>query len=485
VTSSHRRDFLKTLPLIPAAAGLANAAAGRAAKPDAAPGAKQKLVLIGAGSAMFTQGIVVDWLKRRPRNEWEIALVDINPVILDATEKMVRRYMLATDFPAKITATTERREVLAGATVVICTIGVGSRRAWEQDVFVPRRHGIFQPVGDSVMPGGVSRSMRMIPPMISIAQDAARMCPGALFINYSNPMTAVVRAVRKQTPVAAIGLCIGTDSTLRSLARMAEAPYETVTARWAGVNHLTWILDIRSNGEDLWPRLRKRVARLRAESFKAGLPALRNPFCWELFEQFGGWPGPGDGHGVEFFTERFPKGQYYGKTLGVDVFSVEETIAHGDKIYQETIELAKGSGPIDKETLAMQMAGGTSGGEHVQCLDILDSIRRDRRRWYSVNVPNDGTVSNLPDDAILEVPGVATAQGLVPPSIGELPAGITAILLRRLAAVEATVEAAVSGNRKLLVEAMILDGGVSDYQLAARLTEDLLEAQKQHLPQFA
>jgi alpha-galactosidase len=94
-------------------------------------------------------------------------------------------------------------------------------------------------------------------------------------------------------------------------------------------------------------------------------------------------------------------------------------------------------------------------------------------------------VSNLPDDAILEVPGVAMAQGLVPPRIGELPAGITAIPLRRLAAVEATVEAAVSGNRKLLVEAMILDGGVSDYQLATKLTEDLLEAQKQHLPHFA
>jgi len=473
MSAISRRSFVRNVSLVPAVTG------------SVGQESRQKLVLIGAGSAMFTQGIVVDWLKRRERGEWEIALVDINPVILEATEKMVRRYMLATDFPAKITATTERRDVLAGATAVICTIGVGSRRAWEQDVFVPRKHGIFQPVGDSVMPGGVSRSMRMIPPMIAIARDAARLCPGALFVNYSNPMTAVVRAVRKHTPVAAIGLCIGTDSTLWSLARMAGAPYGTVTARWAGVNHLTWILDLRSNGEDLWPRLREKVARLRAAPAKGGLPALANPFCWELFDQFGGWPGPGDRHGVEFFTERFPKGQYYGKTLGMDVFSLEELIARGDKIYQETIELAKGSGPIDKETLAMQMAGGTSGGEHVQCLDILNSIRQDRRLWYSVNIPNNGTVSNLPDDAILEVPGVATAEGLIAPRVGELPAGITAILLRRLAAVEATVEAAVTGNRKMLVEAMILDGGVSDYQLASKLTEDLIQAHKQHLPQFA
>ncbi len=470
MTTWNRRSFLQSLTMLPAG-GAPPAAKGVA-------GPKHKIVLVGAGSAMFTQGIVVDWLRRRPREDWEIALVDINPEILAATEKLVRRYMLAADHPAKITATTERREVLAGATTVICTIGVGSRRAWEQDVFVPRKHGIFQPVGDSVMPGGVSRSMRMIPPMIAIAEDAARLCPEALFVNYSNPMTAIMHALRKHTSVPAIGLCIGTDSTLRSLARMADAPFETVTARWAGVNHLTWIHDLRSDGVDLWPKLRGIVARRR------GASNLRHPFCWELFDQFGAWPGPSDNHAVEFFPERFPNGRYYGKTLGVDAYSFEETIARGDKIYAETIELAKGDGPIDKATLATQMAGGTGGGEHVQCLDILDSIRHDRRRWYSVNAPNRGTVPNLPGDAILESPAIAAAEGLLPVSIGELPPAITAILLRRFAAVEATVEAAVTGNRKLMVEALILDGGVPDYSVAGKLTDELIQAQQQHLPQF-
>jgi len=204
-----RRTLLKGLVLAP----LAEAAPGRPQK--------RKLVLIGAGSAMLTQGIILDWLARKPREEWEIALVDINAEILDATEKMVRRYMLSAESPAKVTATTERRDVLDGATAVISTIGVGSRRAWEQDVFVPRTFGIFQPVGDSVMPGGVSRCMRMIPPMLAIARDVERLCPGALFVNYSNPMTAIVRAIRKHTSVGVLGLCIGTEGTLRSLAGMA------------------------------------------------------------------------------------------------------------------------------------------------------------------------------------------------------------------------------------------------------------------------
>jgi alpha-galactosidase len=282
-----------------------------------------------------------------------------------------------------------------------------------------------------------------------------------------------------------VGLCIGTDSALRSLSRLAGVAYETLTARWCGVNHLTWITEVQSNGEDLWPRLRNKVAELRAASAGKDLPVLPQPFAWQLFDDFGAFPAPGDRHAVEFFTERFPQGRYFGKTLGVEIFSLEETIARGDKIYQETIDLAKGEGPIDRQTLAGQMAGGTSGGEHVQCLDILESIRLDRRRWYSVNVPNQGTVSNLPKDAVVEVAGVATAHGMVPMPIGELPAPLTAILLRRFAAVEAIVEAAVTGSRKLMVEAMILDGGVSDYATASKLTNEMIQTQRQHLPQFA
>jgi alpha-galactosidase len=129
-----RRSLLKSVAASPLGALLPGLARGAAGEQPA----RHKLVLIGAGSAMFTQGIVIDWIRRRPEGEWEIALVDINPVILEATEKMVKRYMMNAERPAKITASTERRDVLPGATAVVTTIGVGSRRAWEQDVFVPR-----------------------------------------------------------------------------------------------------------------------------------------------------------------------------------------------------------------------------------------------------------------------------------------------------------------------------------------------------------
>jgi alpha-galactosidase len=451
---------------------------------------KQKMVLVGAGSAMFTQGIIIDWIKQQPEGDWEIALVDINPVILEATEKMVRRFMSVADRPAKISATVERKDVLDGATIVICTIGVGSRRAWEQDVFVPRQFGIYQPVGDSVGPGGVSRSMRMIPPMVAIATDCDRMCPNARFINYGNPMTAVVRALWRKTNVRPVGLCMGTEDTLLTLARLAGVNPKTVTGRWAGLNHLTWILEARSEGRDLWPAIKKGLADRRGRGVDTSSWAspfgqelhpemLTHPFSWELFDEFGAFPAPMDRHVTEFFLERFPGGKYYGSTLGVDAYSFEQTIAVGDRIYDETITMANHAGPIDKEKLL-----GTTG-EHEQALEIVDSFFYDKRRWYAANVPNDGIVTNLPPEAILEVPAVATQEGMVAPHVGELPIPIASVLLRRLAAVEATVDAALTGNRKTMTEALILDGGVYDYVTAGKLTDALLKAQAEHLPQFA
>jgi alpha-galactosidase len=451
---------------------------------------KQKMILIGAGSAMFTQGIIIDWIHRRPEGEWEIALVDINPVILEAMEKLVRRYMLNAKNPAKITATVDRREVLSGATIVICTIGVGSRRAWEQDVFVPRKFGIFQPVGDSVMPGGISRAMRMIPPMLDIARDCDRLCPEARFINYSNPMPMIVRALWKKTGVCPLGLCMGTEETVRFLARFAGVPPASVSARWVGLNHLTWITDFRVEGKDGWPLVRAKLAERRRNGIdrtswaspfgqEKKTQMLTHPFSWELFEEFGAFPAPMDRHVTEYFAERFPGGKYYGSTLGVDAYSFEGTIAAGDRIYDETINLAKGTGPVDSKRLE------STEGEHMQTMDILSNFYYDRRQEYAVNVPNNGAVSNLPADSILEIPAITTQEGMAPLPIGEIPANLTAVLLRRIGAVEAAVEAAVTGSRKLMTQALILDGGVADYATADKLTEALIKAQAEHLPQFA
>lgn len=453
----------------------------------------QKIVLIGAGSAMFTRGLVADLiLTGKP---WHVGLVDIDPAALETAEGLSRRMIEARGAEIALSASTERRDLLPGADVVVTTVGVGGRRAWEADVFIPRKYGIYQPVGDTIMPGGISRAMRMVPAMVEIAKDIARLCPEARFFNYGNPMTVNCWAIRRATGVPVVGLCHGVMHVERELAQFMGAPSDEVTSLGVGVNHFTWIYDLRWRGRDAWPLVRARLAEERGEPVdygelrkrfpELGAPApdrpkaAANPFSWSLFAAHGAYPAVNDRHVSEFYPERFPAGKYYGKTLGVDVFSVEATIANGDRIFAQMQAQARGEAPLDERVFQR------SAGEHEQLVAILDAMERDTRGVYSANLPNHGAVPNLPWDAILELPAVATAGGLRAMHIADFPDTLAEPLRRKLAGQELTVEAALTGSRKLFVEALLMDGAVTERATAESLADELLAAHRQYLPQFA
>jgi alpha-galactosidase len=453
----------------------------------------RKIVLVGAGSAMFTQGLVADLILSPDMGPWELGLVDVDPQALETAEGLCRRMVESKGAGIAVHASTERRKVLPGADVVVTTVGVGGRRAWEADVTIPRRYGIYQPVGDSVMSGGVSRAMRMIPALVDIARDVGALCPEALFINYSNPMTANCWAIRIATGVPVVGLCHGTFHVERQLAEFIGAPPDEVSSLFVGLNHMTFIYDLRWKGRDAWPLVRARLAQERGEPYDAeqlgrefpemgalssGFKAADNPFSWSLFETYGAYPAVNDRHVVEFFPERFPEGQYYGRRLGVDAYSIEDTIAWGDRIYERMRAQALGETPLDDGVFDRTV------GEHEQLLDILRSVARDERRVYAANLPNRGAVPNLPADAVLELPAVATARGLRPLQMLDFPEPLAAIVTRKLAAARLTVEAALRGDRRLFVEALLADGAVSDPQVASRMADELLQAHRAYLPNF-
>jgi len=227
----------------------------------------EKVVLIGAGSAMFTRGLVADVLRKGW--EGELALVDIDPEALEAAEKMTRKMLDATGSSLKLSASTDRRDVLPDATVVISTIGVGGRDAWVQDVLIPRKYGIYQPVGDSVMPGGTSRALRMIPAMVDIARDVIELAPNALFFNYANPMSAICRGVRKASGAEMIGLCHGVIDMARVIAARLGTTHDQLLYTAVGINHFTWFTEVMLDGKDAMPRLRE----LAAEKLGEGIDA--------------------------------------------------------------------------------------------------------------------------------------------------------------------------------------------------------------------
>ncbi|MEO5894984.1 MAG: hypothetical protein ABIS06_04735 [Vicinamibacterales bacterium] len=452
-----------------------------------------KLVLIGAGSTVFTQRLVADIILSGETDRWELALVDIDPVTLTAVDALVRKMLALKSVDLPITSKTDRRDVLRGADFVVTTIAVGGRRGWELDVQVPRKHGIYQPVGDTMMPGGISRALRMIPQMVAIAEDVAELCPDAHFFNYSNPMTAVCRAIRLKTGVPVVGLCHGLHHVEGVLARFLGRDEGSISSFGVGLNHLTFLTHIHCDGQDAMPLLKAKLDEQRPllqqeirektdwpNTVTGRAPRYSDdPFAWSIFERYGVFPVALDRHITEFYPERFPGGRYYGRTLGVDAFSIDGRIALGDTWFDEMLAVARSPDPLPASYFE------NVPGESEQLLEMMQSLLLDRRHVFSVNMPNGGAVPGMPHDAVLELPAAATGAGFAPLQSKALPPALAAKLLSKVAAIEVTVEAALSGRFDLLVEALLTDGSVTDPDAATALARDLVAAHKLHLPQFS
>jgi len=437
----------------------------------------EKLVLIGAGSVSFTRGLVADALAAWP--EGRLALVDVDRHALEAATGLARKMVAGRGVSWEVDASTDRTEVLEGATAVICTVGVGGRRAWEQDVFIPRKYGIFQPVGDSVGPGGSSRALRMIPAMVAVARDVLDLAPDALFFNYSNPMAPVCRAIRKATDAPVVGLCHGVNHTARYLAGALGVATTQLTYNAVGMNHLTWFTEVRVDGVDAMPRLQEIAERRVAEGARSPSAAVAaSPFSWHLLRVFGAFPAVLDRHVVEFFPQFFRGGNYYGGKLGVDAYSFEETIAGGDHGFEEMRRDAFSEDALPASYYA------PSGGEHEQVVNIISNLRRGTGAVFSVNLPNGGRIASWPTESIIEGPARTDRSEFRLLEQEKLPPGIAGALATRLQWVEVIVEAALQRKRDAFVQALALDGWVDSLDMAATLADELLRAQAPFLGRF-
>jgi len=452
-----------------------------------------KLVLIGAGSTVFTQRLVADIILAGEAHLWELALVDIDPVTLDAVSKLVAKMLVAKGADIPVTSTTDRRAVLGGADFVVTTIAVGGRKGWQRDIEIPRRHDIYQPVGDTAMPGGISRAMRMIPQMIAIAHDVAELCPDAHFFNYSNPMTAICRAIRRETGVPVVGLCHGVHHVEGVIARFLGVEEEHLTSFGIGLNHLTYFTRLRYRGADAVPLLHAKLDE-QAGKFEGELAGKKvwdnivqgraprwsdDPFSWGLFREHSIFPCAMDRHAVEFYPERFPGGAYYGHLLGREAFPIDARIALGDKWYAEMLAIANSPDPLPKSYYE------NVPGESEQLLEIMHSLLYDRRAVFSVNLPNTGQAPWLPMDAVLECNAAAVGGGFAALVADTLPDALVKKLEAKIAAIEITVDAAISGSRDRMIEALLADGTIAQADKAATVADELIEGHREFLPQFA
>jgi len=411
----------------------------------------ERIVLIGAGSAQFGLGTLTDLFQSEPLRGSTIVLLDINPTALERVRQLAQQYLDQHKLPYTLLATTSRDEALPGATFCVSSIEVGSRfELWEQDWNIPLQYGIRQVYGENGGPGGLFHSLRIIPPILAICGDVLRHCPEAYVFNFSNPMSRICTTVgRKYPDLRLIGLCHEVASLERHLPAMLGVPFEELELDPAGLNHFTFLLAARyrSTGKDAYPDIRAE-----APAYFAGKPE-RGLFNY-LFEQFGYLPITTDSHTGEYVQWAHDVVHHKGI---LDFYAWYKRYCF-DKVYN--------MGEIS----------------HERVVPMIEAIILDRgQRELAVNVMNKGYIRELPDDIVVEVPGVFDAQGVHPEPVPALPKGIAGLLRNQVAVHDLTAEAVLTGSKQAALQALLLDPVVHSARAAEQTLETILERQADYL----
>lgn len=445
-----------------------------------------KIAIVGGGSYCWTPTLVRDVLFTPGLEGAEIVLEDVNKKHLTDLYKCGKAILAQTGKEKQFTlrATMDEAEALRGADYVILTITTGGYDAMENDLRIPYKYGVYQPVGDTVGPGGLSRALRNIPVVAGLAKQMERRCPKAWLLNITNPMTVLTRAVGKTTGVRCIGLCHELYGTLRQLQKMLGAEdwrrdFDCVTV---GVNHLPWIIRLRYKGKDAFPLIEKLGRQMAGASKGDAGTALdstlegKNQAKFALFNLFGALPAAGDRHVVEFFPWFTTKEMGKGAGVGVKLTTIE------DRRFKYTPSWKKHVADITSGKV--KMSTDVSAEATAPVIAALAGLRD----WQDVvNIPNDGQIMELPRDVVVETMGLIKRDQVRGLPVGPVPAPILAQIQRHVTVQEMTVEAALTGDRKLALQALLLDpmsSIVRDYRNVEKMLDELLQANRRWLPQF-
>jgi alpha-galactosidase len=424
-----------------------------------------RIVLVGAGSVEFTRNLLGDFLSYPELAEADIVLHDIDGDRLATAERMARWTASALGAAPTIRGSLDRREALAGADVVVNTIQVGGARATQLDFDVPARFGLRYTINDTINVGGVLRGLRTIPVVLGMAADMAEVCPGALLLNYTNPMGMLVRAVDEAIGTPTVGLCHSVYWTVHRLAEYLEVPFGEVDALSAGVNHLAWILRLEHRGTDLYPALHSFVG--------SGRVPDDDLVRADLFRRFGFYPTESSEHHAEYNPWFIPKGQV--EPFHVPIGEYLDRVAHNLDEYAATKRRLDAGEPFEIER----------SGEYAAVIVHAMTVGEPAR--IVANVPNAGgrLIPNLAADACVEVPALVDGLGVHPVAMGPLPPQCAAYTRPAVDCQELTVAAALEEDRDLVYHAVLTDPQVQaalSLDDAWRLTDELIAAEAEWLP---
>jgi len=457
------------------------------------------LAVIGGGSSQWMTALMRDVYLLNEVDGGAIRLVDPRQEHVQAVADMLRTFNKARGKHFTISVVEDRKEALKGCDFVMTTFSPGSMDAFEMDLELPMRYGIRQPVSMTVGPSGISASLRTAPVAYEIVQDMEQVCPGAWLLNVTNPMSVVTRAMYMAArTVKVLGMCHefhGMSGIVKRMVKLPPMPegmplreyqYDYLPSHGfeytaAGVNHFVWLTQARLHGRDVIPAIRKFAAE-HAELKPVATKDTRFPW-WQNFHAaklaycrtFGYLPIAGDRHLIEFWPHFCNMRNGFGMKYNVVKTTVDGRRAGVANALASILRITAGEEQVDWTK---------KSGEEMT--EVMRAILNGTSLRTIVNCPNQGQITNLPPDAMVETLGVVSPDGVKADFAGELPGAVGSLCRLHVDVHELTVRAALEGSRDLFVQAMSLDplSATADFAEIGQLADELLQANRAWLPRF-
>ena len=437
-----------------------------------------KIAFIGAGSIGFTRKLLQDILSVPEFQSIEVAFNDINPHNLDMVTQLCQRDIDSNGFDIKIEATEDRRAAVTGARYVFVVARIGGLEAFQTDIDIPLKYGVDQCVGDTLCAGGIMYGQRGIAAMLDFCRDIREVAEeGCMILNYANPNAMMTWAANKYGKVKTIGLCHGVQGGHKLIAEAFGLKQEEVDIICAGINHQTWYISIKHNGEDLTVKLLEAMEKNEEISQKEKVRI-------DMLKRFGYFSTESNGHLSEYVPWYRKREDEIEKWIDLSVWINGETGGYL-RVCTEGRNWFETDFPNWMKEEPFKFAPEERGQEHGSY--ILEGLETGRVYRGHFNVVNNGAITNLPDDAIVEVPGYVDANGINIPIVGDLPLGCAAVCNSSIQVQRMAVEAAVSADITLLKQAMMMDpltGAVLNPPEIWQMTDEMLVAQEEWLPQY-
>ncbi len=428
-----------------------------------------KTVFLGAGSTVFARNLLGDILGYKELADSEIVLHDIDAERLATSEMVAHRVCESFNAPAKISATTDRREALDGADYAINMIQVGGYEPCTiTDFEVPKRFGLRQTIADTLGIGGIMRGLRTIPVLLSMCADMEELCPDVWFLNYSNPMAMNCRAANRASKIRTVGLCHSVQGTAFELSLDLGINYGEINYLAAGINHMAFYLRFERDGEDLYPQLRALA--------DSGQIPEENRVRYEMLRRLGYFVTESSEHFAEYvpwFIKRDRPDLIERFNIPLDEYP-RRCVAQIEDWEAERKRLEDGP----------SLKVGPSGE---YAATIIRSIETGRPRTIYGNVANVGLIDDLPSGCTVEVPCLVDGNGVQPTRIGALPPQLAALIRTNVNVQELTVEAALTGRLEHVYHAAMLDPHTAaelDIDRIYELVDELLAAHGDWVPEL-